>query len=70
MFDLQSTSVLVTGGSKGIGRGIASVFATGRADDPAAVVWVIMLAVQSLPYAATIATAAISARSYRHAAGE
>jgi 3-oxoacyl-[acyl-carrier protein] reductase len=27
MFDLQSTSVSATGGSKGIGRGIASVFA-------------------------------------------
>ena len=32
MFDLQSTSVLVTGGSKGIGRGIASVFAEAGAD--------------------------------------
>jgi len=32
MFDLQSTSVLVTGGSKGIGRGIASVFATAGAN--------------------------------------
>ncbi|MEZ0356762.1 3-oxoacyl-ACP reductase FabG [Mycobacterium sp. ENV421] len=32
MFDLQSTSVVVTGGSKGIGRGIASVFATAGAD--------------------------------------
>lgn len=44
---------------------IVSVFATGRADDPAAMVWSVMLAVQSLPYAATIATAIISARSYR-----
>ena len=32
MFDLQSTSVLVTGGSKGIGRGIAAVFATAGAN--------------------------------------
>jgi 3-oxoacyl-[acyl-carrier protein] reductase len=32
VFDLQSTSVLVTGGSKGIGRGIASVFATAGAN--------------------------------------
>ena len=32
MFDLQSTTVLVTGGSKGIGRGIASVFAEAGAN--------------------------------------
>ncbi|SBS74186.1 3-oxoacyl-(Acyl-carrier-protein) reductase [uncultured Mycobacterium sp.] len=32
MFDLQSTSVLVTGGSKGIGRGIAAVFAAAGAN--------------------------------------
>jgi 3-oxoacyl-[acyl-carrier protein] reductase len=32
VFDLQSTSVVVTGGSKGIGRGIASVFATAGAN--------------------------------------
>lgn len=32
MFDLQSASVLVTGGSKGIGRGIASVFASAGAN--------------------------------------
>ena len=32
MFDLRSTSVLVTGGSKGIGRGIASVFAAAGAN--------------------------------------
>lgn len=32
MFDLQSRSVLVTGGSKGIGRGIAAVFARAGAD--------------------------------------
>lgn len=32
MFDLKSASVLVTGGSKGIGRGIASVFASAGAN--------------------------------------
>lgn len=32
MFDLVSTSVLVTGGGKGIGRGIATVFARAGAD--------------------------------------
>lgn len=32
MFDLQSRSVLVTGGSKGIGRGIATVFARAGAN--------------------------------------
>jgi 3-oxoacyl-[acyl-carrier protein] reductase len=32
MFDLQNRSVLVTGGSKGIGRGIASVFAIAGAN--------------------------------------
>jgi 3-oxoacyl-[acyl-carrier protein] reductase len=32
MFDLHTRSVLVTGGSKGIGRGIATVFATAGAD--------------------------------------
>lgn len=32
MFDLKSRSVLITGGSKGIGRGIASVFARAGAN--------------------------------------
>jgi exo-beta-1,3-glucanase (GH17 family)/cellulose synthase/poly-beta-1,6-N-acetylglucosamine synthase-like glycosyltransferase len=41
---------------------ILSVLYTGRFDDPAAWLWIVMLAVQSLPYAATVATAAISAR--------
>jgi exo-beta-1,3-glucanase (GH17 family)/cellulose synthase/poly-beta-1,6-N-acetylglucosamine synthase-like glycosyltransferase len=41
---------------------IISVLATGRYDDPAALLWIVMLAVQSLPYAATVVTAAISAR--------
>ena len=31
--------------------------------DPAVTLWMVMLGVQSLPYAATLATAAISARS-------
>ncbi|MBI3678617.1 MAG: glycosyltransferase [Proteobacteria bacterium] len=34
-------------------------------DDPAAVLWMIMLAIQTLPYAATVLTAGISAISYR-----
>ncbi|HTT83598.1 MAG TPA: glycosyltransferase [Rhizomicrobium sp.] len=37
-------------------------------DDPAATLWMIMLAIQSLPYLATILTACISATSYRRAA--
>ena len=42
---------------------ILSVLSTGRADDPAALLWIVMLCVQSLPYAATVATAALSASS-------
>jgi exo-beta-1,3-glucanase (GH17 family)/cellulose synthase/poly-beta-1,6-N-acetylglucosamine synthase-like glycosyltransferase len=34
-------------------------------DDPAATLWTIMLAIQSLPYAATLTTACVSAASYR-----
>lgn len=41
---------------------ILSVLSTGRYDDPASWLWIIMLVVQSLPYAATVVTAAISAR--------
>jgi hypothetical protein len=33
-------------------------------EDPAAMLWTVMLMVQSLPYAATVAVAWISARSY------
>jgi hypothetical protein len=36
-------------------------------DDPAATLWTIMLAIQSLPYLATILTACVSAASYRRA---
>src|SRR6201999_699981 len=35
--------------------------------DPAVTLWMVMLGVQSLPYAATFATASISALSYRNA---
>ena len=35
-------------------------------NDPASVLWTIMLAIQSLPYLATVITAAISAWSYGH----
>jgi len=47
---------------------IISVLATGRYEDPAALLWIVMLAVQSLPYAATVATAAVSARGLAKAA--
>ena len=33
-------------------------------DDPAATLWMVMLVIQSLPYAATVVTAWVSARSY------
>ena len=46
---------------------VAMVIARGF-DDPAATLWMIMLAIQSLPYLATILTACISAVSYGHAA--
>ncbi|GAA0536945.1 glycosyltransferase NdvB [Rhizomicrobium palustre] len=42
---------------------ICSVISTGRYDDPASWLWIVMLGVQSLPYAATVVTAAISARA-------
>ncbi len=40
---------------------LAATFLTRGLDDPAAVLWMVMLGVQSLPYAASIATAAFSA---------
>jgi exo-beta-1,3-glucanase (GH17 family)/cellulose synthase/poly-beta-1,6-N-acetylglucosamine synthase-like glycosyltransferase len=40
---------------------LAATFLTRGFDDPAAVLWMVMLGVQSLPYAASIATAAFSA---------
>ena len=42
---------------------ILSVLSDGRLDDPAALLWIVMLSVQCLPYAATVVTAALSARS-------
>jgi exo-beta-1,3-glucanase (GH17 family)/cellulose synthase/poly-beta-1,6-N-acetylglucosamine synthase-like glycosyltransferase len=44
---------------------VFSMFFNRGFDDPAATLWMIMLAIQSLPYAATVATAAISAMSYK-----
>jgi hypothetical protein len=49
---------------------IVSVMSTGRFDDPAAWLWIVMLVVQSLPYAATVATAAISTRGLVKAPAE
>jgi exo-beta-1,3-glucanase (GH17 family)/cellulose synthase/poly-beta-1,6-N-acetylglucosamine synthase-like glycosyltransferase len=40
---------------------LAATFLTRGLDDPAAVLWMVMLSVQSLPYAASIATATFSA---------
>ena len=37
----------------------------GSFDDPSVQLWMVMLGVQSLPYLATIITAAISAMSYK-----
>lgn len=42
---------------------VISVLNTGRFDDPASWLWIVMLIVQSLPYAATVVTAAISAQA-------
>jgi hypothetical protein len=42
---------------------IVSVVVIHGFEEPAAVLWMIMLAVQSVPYAATVATAALSAAS-------
>lgn len=41
------------------------MIATRGFDDPAATLWTVMLAIQSLPYAATLITACLSAVSYR-----
>lgn len=42
---------------------VISVAVNGGFEDPAATLWMVMLSVQSLPYAATVATAALSAMS-------
>jgi exo-beta-1,3-glucanase (GH17 family)/cellulose synthase/poly-beta-1,6-N-acetylglucosamine synthase-like glycosyltransferase len=42
---------------------LAMVFVNSGLEDPAAMLWMTMLAVQTLPYAATVATAALSALS-------
>jgi exo-beta-1,3-glucanase (GH17 family)/cellulose synthase/poly-beta-1,6-N-acetylglucosamine synthase-like glycosyltransferase len=47
---------------------IVAMFVVRGFDDPAATLWMFMLAIQSLPYLATILTACISATSYRRAA--
>jgi hypothetical protein len=47
----------------------ATFLSPGRMDDPAALLWMVMLGVQSLPYAASIATAAFSALANATAAG-
>jgi len=46
---------------------VAMIFIRGF-DDPAATLWMTMLAIQSLPYAATLVTACLSAASYRRLA--
>jgi len=43
--------------------GVVSVFSVHGYDDPAALLWMIMLTVQSLPYLATVVTAIMSAMS-------
>jgi hypothetical protein len=45
------------------GLAVLSMVLTNGLEDPAATLWMVMLAVQSLPYAATVATAALSALS-------
>src|SRR3984957_11300819 len=47
---------------------IVAMFVVRGFDDPAATLWMFMLAIQSLPYFATILTACVSATSYRRAA--
>ncbi len=45
------------------GLAVLSMVFNGGLEDPAATLWMIMLSVQSLPYAATVVTAALSAMS-------
>ncbi len=47
---------------------VAAMLATRGFDDPAATLWMTMLTIQSFPYAATIATALLSAASFRRLA--
>ena len=44
---------------------LASLATGGNVDDPSIQLWMVMIGVQSLPYLATIVTAAISAMSYK-----
>ena len=44
---------------------LLSLASGGNIDDPAIQLWMVMIGVQSLPYLATIVTAAISAMSYK-----
>jgi hypothetical protein len=44
---------------------LASLASSGNIDDPSIQLWMVMIGVQSLPYLATIITAAISAMSYK-----
>jgi hypothetical protein len=44
---------------------LLSLAGGGNFDDPSVKLWMVMISVQSLPYLATIVTAAISAMSYK-----
>jgi hypothetical protein len=57
----QETALLVLGALAIVGMVIGRGF-----DDPAAILWMCMLAIQSLPYLATVVTALMSARSNTH----
>ena len=48
-----------------LGLAVFAMFFNRGFDDPAATLWMIMMTIQSLPYLATVATAAISALSYK-----